>query len=349
MKTKWLRGLYLLPFLGLFGCGGGGGGGEELIPNPLPNTAPVANFAYSCTDLNCSFTSTSRDNDVGGSIAAYNWTFGDGTGDVTQSTTHSYTSSNTYDVTLKVTDNAGATATVIKKVTVIAPTPGLNPTPTVVTSKFTISCLSLDCTFTDASSSNPPGQIQAWKWEFGDGAADTVQNPPVHHYNVTTLTTFDVKLTVTGFDGATSMSTQSIPVAPPASTLNCVGGNCIMSLTQPASVTVTLVSSSCGAHGDKFVITAPAPPAPVTILDDGCYAPVGAPFPLNGGGAFPAGTQIEAEVLSALSGTTGLVFDPAIQLSGNFSTGWTLVFDDGAGGPGEPDFNDLVILIKATP
>ena len=26
-----------------------------------------------------------------------------------------------------------------------------------------------------------------------------------------------------------------------------------------------------------------------------------------------------------------------------------VTFDDGYGGPGEPDFNDLVIVIKATP
>jgi len=53
-----------------------------------------------------------------------------------------------------------------------------------------------------------------------------------------------------------------------------------------------------------------------------------------------------------LSGTlpsTALAFAPAIRVTGDFANGWTLTFDDGFGGPGEPDFNDLVILIKATP
>jgi len=36
-------------------------------------------------------------------------------------------------------------------------------------------------------------------------------------------------------------------------------------------------------------------------------------------------------------------------VTGGFTTGWTLTFDDGYGGAGEPDFNDLVILIIATP
>ena len=53
-----------------------------------------------------------------------------------------------------------------------------------------------------------------------------------------------------------------------------------------------------------------------------------------------------------LSGTlpdSTIVFNPALRVSGDFAQGWTLVFDDGYGGPGEPDFNDLVILVKATP
>jgi hypothetical protein len=86
-----------------------------------------------------------------------------------------------------------------------------------------------------------------------------------------------------------------------------------------------------------------------TLFTDGCYAPAGISFDLNGGLAFGPNTQIEAEVLSGLSGTSQLVTPPQLSVSGDFQNGWTLIFDDGAGGPGEPDFNDLVILIKATP
>jgi hypothetical protein len=43
------------------------------------------------------------------------------------------------------------------------------------------------------------------------------------------------------------------------------------------------------------------------------------------------------------------VFPPSIRVTGNFANGWTLAFDDGYGGAGEPDFNDLIIVIKATP
>ena len=37
-----------------------------------------------------------------------------------------------------------------------------------------------------------------------------------------------------------------------------------------------------------------------------------------------------------------------LQVTGDFASGWTLSFDDGFVGPGEPDFNDLVITVKAT-
>src|SRR5204862_6440105 len=40
------------------------------------NQAPTANFTFSCSALNCNFTSTSSDPD--GTIASYSWTFGDG-------------------------------------------------------------------------------------------------------------------------------------------------------------------------------------------------------------------------------------------------------------------------------
>jgi hypothetical protein len=140
-------------------------------------------------------------------------------------------------------------------------------------------------------------------------------------------------------------------VAPPASTLNCPQGGsaCTLELVQDSTVTVTLVSRSCSAVGNQFIITAPI----VEVLfTDGCYfPPVGTEFPLNGGAAFPLGTSLEAVVISGVQTDPriALVTNPELIVSGDFFVGWTLVFDDGAGGPGEPDFTDLVLLILATP
>ena len=64
---------------------------------------------------------------------------------------------------------------------------------------------------------------------------------------------------------------------------------------------------------------------------------------------FPRNTTLQFAVRSGFSANASLVFPPSVRVTGGFTTGWTLTFDDGYGGAGEPDFNDLVILIIATP
>jgi hypothetical protein len=51
-----------------------------------------------------------------------------------------------------------------------------------------------------------------------------------------------------------------------------------------------------------------------------------------------------------ISGSLRLRIQPALHVEGSFPT-WTLKFDDGedATPPDEPDFNDLIITVTATP
>lgn len=87
-------------------CGGGN-------PPPPGNNVPVASFTYSCNDLSCSFDgSASSDSD--GSIVSYDWSFG-GTG---VNANHAFSASGSYNVTLTVTDNEGATNSSSQTVTV---------------------------------------------------------------------------------------------------------------------------------------------------------------------------------------------------------------------------------------
>ncbi len=80
------------------------------------NVAPTANFTFLCSELACDFTDTSTDSD--GTIASRSWSFGDGGTSTATNPSHTFPASNTYSVSLTVTDNGGLTATSTQSVTV---------------------------------------------------------------------------------------------------------------------------------------------------------------------------------------------------------------------------------------
>jgi outer membrane protein assembly factor BamB len=87
-------------------CGGGGGGGGG-APNAWPTAQFTANPASGALPLDVTFdASTSADPD--GTIVMYAWDFGDGASANGNPVTHRYTVTGTYNVTLTVTDNGGA-------------------------------------------------------------------------------------------------------------------------------------------------------------------------------------------------------------------------------------------------
>ncbi len=105
----------------LSGCGGGGSG-DDTPPPPAVNQPPRATISASTTDgyaaLTVSFDgSASRDPD--GSIARYDWEFGDGTATVSGvQVDHTFTDPGGYNVRLTVTDDDGATGAVLQNIRV---------------------------------------------------------------------------------------------------------------------------------------------------------------------------------------------------------------------------------------
>lgn len=83
---------------------------------PAANLPPTADFTYTVNQLEATFTSTSTDSD--GSIADYSWDFGDGSVSTEAAPTHAFAEPGTYSVTLEVTDNSGASASVTHDVLV---------------------------------------------------------------------------------------------------------------------------------------------------------------------------------------------------------------------------------------
>lgn len=95
----------------------------------VTNKAPIAkiNGPYSgVSGQEIKFNSTGS-NDSDGKIVSYSWSFGDGTTSTEANPSHSYSKAGTYNVTLKVTDDKGATATESTTVNVsAAPVDGIS-------------------------------------------------------------------------------------------------------------------------------------------------------------------------------------------------------------------------------
>jgi len=132
------------------------------------------------------------------------------------------------------------------------------------------------------------------------------------------------------------------PIQPVVTSLSCEDGatpgsyvGCTLKLTAPAGFKVRLVSSECRAHGNVFRITAPVVD---TLVKDGCYAAIGTE--IIHAEPFQANTEISAEVIAPL-----LDHPPQLRVTGNYSDGWTLTYEDGE----DDDFNDLVLVLTAIP
>lgn len=93
---------------------------QVTVTDPPPNVAPVAAFTASTSDLAVSVDG-SGSSDPDGTIAAYAWTFGDGGTATGATATHDYDAAGTYPVTLRVTDDDGATHERTAEVTVTDP------------------------------------------------------------------------------------------------------------------------------------------------------------------------------------------------------------------------------------
>ncbi len=329
-----------LALLAVAGCGS---------DNGPSNSAPTAKFSISCTLLACTFTDASTDSD--GSIASRSWSFGEsGSGSNTsadQNPAHTYAAAGAYHVTLTVTDNDGASSSAADSLVTVSDV-AVNNDPT---ANFTFSCAGLDCTFTDASSDPDAGDgIASWSWNFDDGTAVVTTQNPTHTYSsVTTPTTKHVTLTVTDNNGGTDQVTKDVAVTPPGG-LTCSDGSggfvgCTLDLTSKSTVTITLTSVDCNANGNTLTITSPTPAE--VVFTDGCHETPNTVFTLNNGAAYNAGTSLEAQMTSGSTDPNRI--PPAVHVTGTFPD-WTLSFDDGEDptGPGEPDFNDLVLTVHAT-
>ncbi len=180
----------------------------------LLNSPPTASFTFTLSrrDPPCVVdfdASPSHDSD--GIIVKYEWSFGDGSSGTGRSTSHTYTTSGTYTIDLKVTDDNGKTATKSETITVLPPydvNAGLTVTFVAFPRSYLVPPLTIQ--FDASGSSSDQGSIVSYSWSFGDGSTGSGRIV-LHTYP--SAGSYTVSLTATDSQGATGSITRTIQVS----------------------------------------------------------------------------------------------------------------------------------------
>ncbi|GGD74282.1 hypothetical protein GCM10011412_09920 [Maribacter cobaltidurans] len=172
------------------------------------NEAPVAvissDVSTGTAPLTVQFTGSDSTDDVG--IESYEWDFGDGNGTSTDiNPTYTFDSEGTYEVTLIVTDAAGALDSATLTITVTVD----NAAPIAVAAADVLSGPApFTVQFSSSGTTDDTG-IASFAWDFGDGGTSTEPNPS---YEFTTEGTYTVVLVATDDNGAVGTAELEIVV-----------------------------------------------------------------------------------------------------------------------------------------
>jgi PKD repeat protein len=183
------------------------------VSTALPPTAAIFNFSPAIPAINQDVVFTVTGTPIPGGPgfpapgapagATYTWDFGDGTTGAGQTVTHRYTRGGTFAVTLRVTSEAGLTATTARQVTVSTTLPAGS-------ANFVFSPTDPhtgDTVFFNASSSTLTSGTFAW--DFGDGTRGSGVTP-THRYEQ--ARTFSVTLTVSNQGGQSASISKTVTV-----------------------------------------------------------------------------------------------------------------------------------------
>jgi PKD repeat protein len=176
----------------------------------LPTATFFASPANPIIDQTINFNGSGSTAEPGHTIVDYSWNFGDGTLGSGPLTTHSYSQSGTYTVTLKVTDDVGRkSALVSQQVTVGTDEPTasftMTPNPASGTTGSTVTV------FFDASASQAKGgrTIVSYAWTFSNGGPTSGRTTS---HGFVAPGTYQITLTVTDSAGKTGTATQTLVV-----------------------------------------------------------------------------------------------------------------------------------------
>jgi PKD repeat protein len=176
------------------------------VTAPAGNVAPVASFTASCSQNVCGFDGRAS-TDENAPTLTYSWNFGNGRTGSGPVPTHSYTSANTFTVTLTVRDEYGLTGTTTRAVTIAEPAGNVAPTPVINPP----ACTLLVCNISGVGSADPnTGDTFTYLWSFGDGTPTSTSSAMSHTFPA--AGTWTVTLTVTDGWGRAATTTRQVTV-----------------------------------------------------------------------------------------------------------------------------------------
>lgn len=169
-----------------------------VAPFPLPVVSFNSTSQCEKTNVTCSNQTTINT----GSIASYQWSFGDGS-PLTNAVigTHTYLQSGNFYITLSATSNNGCVDSLSLPITIFQ-----NPTASFTSNSV---CPNETCNFTDLTSST----ITNWSWNFGDGSPTItgIQNPS---HNYSNSGNYNATLIVTDNNGCIDTTQENVTINP---------------------------------------------------------------------------------------------------------------------------------------
>jgi WD40 repeat protein len=211
LSLLWAVPVTVLSALLISGCPGDA---SDLTPTPgqssrrfnsPPTVVLTADIVRGVAPLTVRFDSSGSTDD--GLIVSRLWDFGDDTTSQAISPTHTFQTNGDFTVTLTLTDddNASASRSIVISVTDA-------PVAVITVDSTTAESAPATFQFDGTSSYDPDGTITAYRWNFGDGATETLAAVP-HTFG--SPGTYRVRLTVTDNKGVTGTAQQIIRVGIP--------------------------------------------------------------------------------------------------------------------------------------
>ena len=180
------------------------------VANVAPAASANSDIASGNAPLAVAFSSDGSA-DADGTVASYEWNFGDGSPTSSEANpSHTYSVAGEYSAVLTVTDDSGDTDSAALTITV-----NENPAPTAALAVESVTPVStkvpaLYAFSTDGSVDD--GSIVSYSWNWGDGTPDGSGASPSHTY--TTVGSFVVTLTVTDNGGLTDSASLTVDTIP---------------------------------------------------------------------------------------------------------------------------------------